>query len=55
MEVPRKNALKAAKKRIAAAVAASGTSLTNIVGVGPVCAATILGYTGDVTWEACDQ
>lgn len=41
--------LKASKKRIAAAFAASGTSLTDIVGVGPVCAATIIGYTGDVT------
>jgi transposase len=41
--------LKASKKRIATAVAASGTSLTDIVGVGPICAATIIGYTGDVT------
>ena len=43
------DALKASKKRIADAVAASGTSLTNIVGVGPIGAATIIGYTKDVT------
>ena len=43
------DALKASKKRIADAVAASGTSLTNIVGVGPIGAATIIGYTRDVT------
>jgi transposase len=42
-------ALKASKKRIAAAVTASGTSLTDIVGVGPIGAATIIGYTKDVT------
>ncbi len=41
--------LEASKKRIADAVAASGTSLTNIVGVGPIGAATIIGYTKDVT------
>jgi transposase len=41
--------LKASKKRIAAAVQASGTSLTNIVGVGPIGAATIIGYTKNVT------
>jgi transposase len=41
--------LKASKKRIAATVTVSGTSLTDIVGVGPVGAATIIGYTKDVT------
>jgi len=41
--------LKASKKRIAVAVTASGTSLTNIVGVGPIGAATIIGYTKDIT------
>jgi transposase len=40
--------LKASKNRIAAAVEASGTSLTDIVGVGPIGAATIIGYTKDV-------
>jgi len=42
-------ALKASKKRISVAVAASGTTLTDIVGIGPVCAAIIIGYTADVT------
>ena len=41
--------LKASKKRIAVAVTASGTSLTDIVGVGPVGAATIIGYTKNVS------
>ena len=41
--------LKASKKRIGRAVAASGTTLTDIVGIGPVCAATLIGFTGDVT------
>ncbi len=40
--------LAASKKRIATAVAASGTSLTTISGLGPICAAMILGYTGDI-------
>jgi transposase len=40
--------LTASKKRIASAVTASGTSLCDIYGVGPICAATIIGYTGDV-------
>ncbi|KKK66207.1 hypothetical protein LCGC14_2966430, partial [marine sediment metagenome] len=40
--------LKASKKRIAGAVQASGTSLTNIVGVGPIGAATIIGYTKSI-------
>ncbi len=41
-------ALKASKKRITAAVAAAGTTLTDIVGIGPICAAIIIGHTGDV-------
>jgi transposase len=41
--------MKASKKRILVAVQASGTSLTNIYGVGPIGAATIIGYTKDVT------
>ena len=41
--------LKASKQRIAVAVQASDTSLTDIVGVGPIGAATIIGYTKDVT------
>jgi transposase len=36
------------KKRIAEAVTASGTTLTELFGVGPVVAALIIGYTGDV-------
>lgn len=40
--------LKASKARISAAVAASGTTLCDIVGIGPICAATIIGYTGDI-------
>ncbi len=42
-------ALKASKKRVAVAVSASGTTLTEIVGIGPICAAIIIGFTGDVT------
>jgi transposase len=41
--------LKASKQRIASAVEASSTSLTDIVGVGPIGAATIIGYTRDVS------
>lgn len=40
--------IKAVDARIEEAVAASGTHLTDIVGVGPVTAATILGEVGDV-------
>jgi transposase len=40
--------MRASKKRIRAAVVASGTSLTNIRGVGPIGAAIILGAVGDV-------
>ena len=35
------------RRRITAAVAASGTTLTDIFGVGPVIAAMLIGYTGD--------
>ena len=41
-------ALKGSKKRITVAVSASGTTLTDIVGIGPVCAAIIIGFTGDI-------
>jgi hypothetical protein len=41
--------LRASKKRVAVAVTASGTSVTDIVGVGPIGAATIIGYTKDIT------
>jgi transposase len=36
-------------KRLASLVAASGTTTTEIFGVGPVVAATVVGNTGDVT------
>ncbi len=39
---------KASNVRIRAAVAASGTTLTEIFGVGDVVAATLIGHTGDV-------
>lgn len=41
--------MREAKKRIAQAVAASRTTLTEIFGVGPIVAATVIGYVGDVT------
>src|SRR5436305_727851 len=40
--------LQAINKRIAEAVAATGTTLTEIVGVGPVTAAAILGEVGNI-------
>lgn len=40
--------LKASKKRITTAVAASGTCLVEVSGVGPICAAQLIGYTGDI-------
>jgi hypothetical protein len=40
--------MRVSKQRIAEAVTASGTSLTEVFGVGPVVAATVIGYTGDV-------
>ena len=39
----------ASKQRIDRAVTASGTLLTNIVGVGPIGATTIIGYTKNVS------
>jgi len=41
-------AMAASKWRVAAAVSASGTSLTEIHGVGPIVAAMIIAHTGDV-------
>jgi transposase len=41
--------LAASKRRVTTAVAASGTTLTDIVGIGPICAAIIIGYGGDAT------
>jgi hypothetical protein len=41
--------LKASHKRIRTAVVASSTSLTDIFGVGPVLAAMLIGYSGDIT------
>ena len=40
--------LRASKRRLAAVVQASGSSLTNLFGVGPVNAALIIGYTAGV-------
>jgi transposase len=40
--------LAGSKKRITAAVTASGTSLCDIYGVGPIGAAQIIGYVGDI-------
>jgi transposase len=37
------------KKRVAAAVTASGTTTTDIFGVGPIVAATVIGYVRDVS------
>jgi transposase len=41
--------MKQAKKKLAAAVKASGTTLTEIFGVGPVIAAIVLGEAEDVS------
>lgn len=41
--------LKASHKRIRTAVAASGTSLTDVFGIGPVIAAMLIGFSGDIT------
>jgi hypothetical protein len=41
--------MKASMKRLRTAVAASGTSLVDIRGVGVVVAAMIIGHTGDVS------
>jgi transposase len=43
------NELKANKKLIRQAVAGSDTTLTDIYGVGPIVAAFLIGYTGDIT------
>lgn len=40
--------LKASHKRIRSAIAASSTSLTDVFGIGPVLAAMLIGYTGDI-------
>ena len=40
--------LKSSKKRVTTAVAASGTGLCDITGIGPIGAATILGSVGDI-------
>jgi transposase len=41
--------LKESHRRIGVAIKASGTSLTEIYGVGPILAATLIGYSGDIT------
>jgi len=41
--------LKESHRRIGVAVAASGTSLTELFGVGPVIACAVIGFTGDVS------
>jgi transposase len=43
------NQLKVSHKRIRDAVRASGTSLTDLFGVGPIFAAILIGNTGDAT------
>jgi transposase len=40
--------LKVSHKRVRAAVVASGTSLTELFGIGPIIAAMLIGYTGDI-------
>ena len=40
--------LKESHRRIRVAIKASGTSLTELYGVGPIIAATLIGYSGDV-------
>ena len=41
--------LKASHKRIRSAVAASGTGVTDVFGIGPIIAAMLIGFTGDIT------
>ena len=41
--------LKESHKRIKIAVRASGTSITEVYGIGPVLACSLIGFTGDVT------
>jgi len=43
------NQLKESHKRIKLAVRASGTSLTDVYGIGPVLACALIGHTGDVS------
>jgi transposase len=40
--------LKASHKRIRTAVAASGTTLTDVFGIGPIIAAMLIGFSGDI-------
>lgn len=40
--------LKVSHKRIRTAVAASGTSVTDLFGIGPIIAAMLIGFTGDI-------
>jgi transposase len=40
--------IKSLKRRILEAVAASGTSVTDVYGVGPIGAAILIGHTGDI-------
>jgi len=40
--------LKASKKRVKVAVEASGTTITDLYGIGPICAAMIIGHVRDV-------
>jgi transposase len=40
--------LKVSHKRIRTAVAASGTSVTDVFGIGPIIAAMLIGFTGDI-------
>jgi transposase len=40
--------LKASHKRIRAAIAASATTLTDLFGIGPIIAAMLIGYSGDI-------
>jgi transposase len=48
--------LKESHRRIRVAVKASGTSLTNLFGVGPIIACAVIGSTGDVCrFGHCDQ
>jgi transposase len=48
--------LKESHKRIKVAIRASGTSLTEVYGIGPVLACALIGYTGDVSrFKSRDQ
>jgi transposase len=40
--------LKASHKRIRAAITASGTTVTDLFGIGPIIAAMLIGYSGDI-------